>query len=287
VIVAVLSGKGGTGKTTVAVNLALSIGEELCFLDCDVEEPNAHLLLHPKISKTTPVYLPVPVFQEGKCNSCGRCVEVCAYNALALIGDAVLVFAEMCHGCGGCTYFCPTGALTEGQREIGVITEGRAGKVIFGGGRLRVGEALVPPLIKNLRRREWGTAHTIIDCPPGASCPVVHAVRGVDFGLVVTEPTPFGRHDLEVVVAMLDLLGIAAGVVINKADLGDSGVRDFCRERGLPVLAEIPFDLEIARAGAAGTPFTERLPAWRDAFHALWREIGGIVGRARDRGAQR
>lgn len=286
-IVAVLSGKGGTGKTTVAANLALSLGQELCFLDCDVEEPNAHLLLHPEITETTPVYLPVPVFQPGKCDGCGRCVAVCAYHALALIGKSVLVFAEMCHGCGGCIYFCPTGALTEGQREIGLITAGRAERIVFAGGRLRVGEALVPPLIKALRQQDWGLKDTIIDCPPGASCPVVHAVRGADFGLIVTEPTPFGQHDLAVVAELLRTLKIPCGVVINKADLGNTEVQDFCRARGIPVLAEIPFAGEIARCYAAGLPFTERLPAWRDTLRHLWFEIGRLVASGGDRGPQR
>jgi MinD superfamily P-loop ATPase len=273
VILAVASGKGGTGKTTFAANLALSLEQEICFLDCDVEEPNAHLLLHPQITAAEPVFLPVPEYRPEKCTGCGTCVEICAYSALALIGESVMTFTEMCHGCGGCIYFCPTGALTEGRREIGVIEEGSVGKLFFAQGRLKVGEALVPPVIKALRRKSPKGTPTIVDCPPGTSCPVIQAVRGADFCVVVTEPTPFGQHDLDIAADMLKVLGIPFGVLINRADLGDAGVKNYCRERDISILAELPFDREIARCFAAGIAFTERFPRWRGVFREIWEKI--------------
>lgn len=284
-IIAVASGKGGTGKTTVAVNLALARGEGVTLLDCDVEEPNAHLLLQPEITAGEPVYLPVPVFAADRCNRCGRCVEVCAYNALALVGKELLVFEGLCHGCGGCIHFCPTGALQEGRREIGVIERGRAGAVAFAHGKLRPGEALAPPIIKALRRNTATDTVTVVDCPPGTSCPVVQAVRGVDYCLVVTEPTPFGQHDLEAVTGMLAVLSVPYGVIINRADLGDGAVEDFCRDQGIPVLGKIPFDYRIARCFATGTPFIKEMPAWEKTFARWWREIEEVVAGARNRGA--
>ncbi|MEW5763077.1 MAG: ATP-binding protein [Bacillota bacterium] len=285
-IVAVASGKGGTGKTTVAVNLALACRDRVGFLDCDVEEPNAHLLLHPEIREREPVYFPVPVFAAGKCDRCGRCVEVCTYNALALVGRELMIFEGLCHGCGGCLHFCPTGALTEGRREIGIIERGRTGTVLFAHGKLRPGEALAPPVIKALRRNAPAGKFTVIDCPPGTACPVVAAVRGADYCLVVTEPTPFGQHDLEAVTRMLALLGIPYGVIINRADLGDGAVEDFCRDRGIPILGKIPFDRRIASSFAAGKPFIKELPEWRETFARWWDRIEGEVpARAGNRGA--
>lgn len=277
-IIAVASGKGGTGKTTVAVNLALARGKgPVQFLDCDVEEPNAHLLLHPEVVSSEPVSLAVPVFDAGKCSECRRCVEVCAYNALALVGKELMIFEGLCHGCGGCMYFCPEKALTEGRREIGVIERGRADSVSFAHGRLKPGEALAPPIISALRRGAAKEMDTILDCPPGTSCPVIQAVRGVDYCLVVTEPTPFGQHDLEAMVGVLDVLGVPHGVVINRADLGDGGVEDFCRERKIPLHGRIPFDRKIARCFTTGKPLIQEMPELKKVFTHLWDELEGAV----------
>ncbi|MGO0122546.1 P-loop NTPase [Desulfothermobacter acidiphilus] len=271
-ILAVASGKGGVGKTTVAVNLALAADEELTLMDADVEEPNSHLLLKPVIENEIPVPLMVPVFHRDRCTGCGRCVEVCAYHALALIEREVLIFDKLCHACGGCVYFCPETALTEGERTIGWLREGHAGQIRFLQGEIVVGEALAVPVIKALRSRR-GKNLTLIDCPPGTSCPVIQAVRGADYCLVVTEPTPFGYHDLRLLVEMLKVLEVPAGVIINRADLGDDEVEAYCRQENLPVLLKIPFDPEIAHSFAAGTPLVTQSPRWRQIFAELWRKL--------------
>lgn len=282
-IVAVASGKGGTGKTTVAVSLALTRAKRVQFLDCDVEEPNAHLLLHPQMVSSEPVQLLVPVYDAGKCTRCGRCVEACVYNALALVGGELMIFESLCHGCSGCVYFCAEKALREGRREIGVVERGRAGAISFAHGKLRLGEALVPPVIAAVRRSGAAadeSVDTVLDCPPGTSCPAIQAVRGVDYCLVVTEPTPFGQHDLEVVVNVLRVLHVPHGVLINRADLGDEEVENFCRAWDIPVLAKIPFDPKIARCFTTGTPFINEMPEWKKRFTRLWSEIKGVVARA-------
>lgn len=274
----IASGKGGTGKTTVAVNLALVLQEEnkVQLLDCDVEEPNAHLFLKPEIQMSKPAGIPVPEVNRDRCSFCGRCAEICAFNALAVIKENVLVFAELCHGCGGCAYFCPEQAITEVDRSIGVVESGTAYGLAFGHGRLNPGEAMSPPLIYAVKQLIDPDAITVIDAPPGTSCPVVAAVKGCDFCLLVTEPTPFGLNDLDLAFQMVDKLGVTAGVVINRCDIGDGRVEEYCRNVGLPVLLQIPWDRELAALYARGEPAALSRPAWRKPFRELFERITAL-----------
>lgn len=277
-IISVASGKGGTGKTTVAVNLALALAEteSVCFMDCDVEEPNAHLFLKPVLEGSAKVTVPVPVVDEEQCNGCGRCGEICAFNAILPLGKHVLTFPELCHGCGGCALLCPTGAVTEEPLEIGVVEWGHAGPISHIHGRLKIGSPLAPPVVKavkNHTQKRPEDAVSIIDAPPGTSCPVVASVSGSDFCLLVTEPTPFGFHDLTLAVDMVRELGVNFGVVINRAGLGNGGLVDYCKEENIPILAEIPFDRKYAKCYAKGGRLVEEYPEIREIFQDLWHAV--------------
>ena len=274
-IISVASGKGGTGKTLIATSLALSLGNgtEVQFLDCDVEEPNAHIFLKPVIERREPVSIPIPQIDEQKCTFCGKCAEVCAYNALAVLKDRVLVFPELCHGCGACSYLCPEDAISEVEREIGVVEVGRSKQIEFIHGRLAVGEAMAPPVIRKVKEHVDPEKTVIIDVSPGTSCPVVEAVEGSDFCLLVTEPTPFGLNDLTLAVETVKKLNIPRGVVINRAGVGDRKVDEYCEEEGIPLLLHIPLDTRIARLYSQGVPLVEGMPEWRDAFLKLAEDI--------------
>lgn len=278
-ILSVASGKGGTGKTTVAVNLALALNhdKELKFVDCDVEEPNTEIFLKPNFTNFEAVSIPVPKINEEICNYCGRCAEICAFNALVVLKDNIMVFSELCHGCGGCAYFCPEKAIEEVPREIGVLEEGTAFGFEFLHGRLNTGEAMSPPLIKALKDRIDLKKRVIIDAPPGTSCPAVTTVQESDFCLLVTEPTPFGLNDLELAVQMLKKLEIPAGVLINRSDTGDNCIEEYCRKEGLPVLMQIPWDLELARLYARGEPVVPNSSSWKNRFNKLWEKIEAAV----------
>ena len=359
-IVAVASGKGGTGKTTVATALAIAVAslrQEGCgnnprvvLMDCDVEEPNAHLYLDPIIDKRQDVGVPTPVVDLEKCNFCRRCSEVCTYHAIAVLGKDVLVFPELCHGCGSCSLNCPCRAITEEMRPIGAIEKGKAGEVIFARGTLNVGEAMAAPVIRQLKKqlvfRQTGpdrsleasagsaggspagdrrtevyplppgsiapsneaegdkllpyvsglpesrppAAHrdqiggasieaekdslVILDAPPGTSCPVVECLQGSDYALMVTEPTPFGLHDLKMAVEVArDKLKLRVGVVINRDGVGDDRVEMYCREEGIPVLMRIPLDRRIAEACSLGLPLPLALPEYQQPFIDLYHRI--------------
>jgi MinD superfamily P-loop ATPase len=279
VIISVASGKGGTGKTLVVTSLALSLKEQgsVQLLDCDVEEPNAHILLKPTFEWVKPVSIPVPQVDEGKCTHCGKCAEVCAYNAIAVLREKVLVFPELCHGCGACSYLCPEDAISEVGREIGVVEIGRSGDIEFIQGRLSVGEAMAPPVIRKVKEHTDSEKVVLIDVAPGTSCPVIEAIKGSDFCLLVTEPTPFGLNDLGLAVETVGKLNIPCGVVLNRAGIGDGRVGDFCSEEGIPVLLRIPLDTEVAKLYSRGIPLVEGIRQWQEAFLKLFHDIELIV----------
>jgi MinD superfamily P-loop ATPase len=287
-IISVASGKGGTGKTLVATSLALSLKDshKVRLLDCDVEEPNAHVFIKPAIASSQAVLIPVPRVDEEKCTLCGKCAEVCAYNAIAVLGEHVLTFDQLCHGCGACSYLCPEKAISEEPRETGVVERGRADGLEFVHGRLTVGEAMAPPVIRRVKEHINNDDAVIIDVPPGTSCPVVEAVKDSDFCLLVTEPTPFGLNDLVLAVETMRELNIPCGVVLNRAGVGDAKVEEYCRKENIPVLLTIPLDTEIARLYSQGVPLVEGMPEWKDSFRQLFDSIREIVDE-RDRSLKR
>jgi MinD superfamily P-loop ATPase len=273
-IISVASGKGGTGKTTVATNLALFLAsdksDQVRFLDCDVEEPNAHIFLKPKIERKLPVSLPVPQVDRQQCTFCGECAKVCAYNAIVVLKKEVLTFPELCHGCGGCSLLCPEHAISEKERPIGVLEEGRAGSIEFIQGRLNIGEPMATPLIRAVKKTINPEGITLIDVPPGTSCPVIESIKGSDFCLLVTEPTPFGLHDLKLAVELLKELKIKHGVLINRAGIGDVEVKRYCEKEEVTIMAEIPFEREIAVLYSSGIPLWTNGDRYRKIFRDLW-----------------
>jgi MinD superfamily P-loop ATPase len=282
-IISVASGKGGTGKTLVATSLALSLSDnyKVQLLDCDVEEPNANILLHLAVNQRQPVYIPIPTVDEAKCTYCGKCAEVCAYNAIAVVKEKVLVFPELCHGCGSCSYLCPDSAITEEGREVGVVERGDSGNLELIQGKLNVGEAMAPPVIREVKKYIDPANIVIIDVPPGTSCPVVEAVEESDFCLLVTEPTPFGLNDLSLAVEVVRKLGISCGVVINRVGIGGEEVERYCHQEGIPILLRIPLDRNIAMLYSQGTPLIEGMPRWREEFLRLFQEIKKIIAASR------
>jgi MinD superfamily P-loop ATPase len=269
--IAIASGKGGTGKTTVAVNLASALaarGLDVGYLDCDVEEPNGHLFLRPRIESSARVAIPVPVVDEATCTACGLCAKVCEYHAIAVL-EKPLVFPELCHGCGGCALACPANAIREEPRAIGVVETGMADAVHFVQGRLNVGEAMALPLIRAVRQKARPTGVTLLDAPPGTACPVLATVRGAHYVLLVTEPTPFGLHDLRLAVAMVRQLGLPCAVVVNRADAGDDRVGAYCQSESLEVLAELPDERRAAEACSRGALLVEAFSEWRRRIERL------------------
>ena len=276
-IISIASGKGGTGKTTVATNLALSLGSNVQLLDCDVEQPNAHLFIHPVFDCTDTVTTPVPEIDMDKCTLCGKCAGICEYKAIVVVAETVLAFDELCHSCGGCMAVCPEKAITEKGRELGVIQKGHRNGIEFLHGKLRVGEAMSPPLIKAVLSYRDPAKPTIVDAPPGTSCPVIEAMKPADFVLLVTEPTPFGLYDLKLAVGAAKILDIPCGLVINRCDMGDEKVKAYAADENLPILMEIPFDRRIAEAYSRGDMIVDAMPEWKGKFRELYEKIKNIL----------
>jgi MinD superfamily P-loop ATPase len=276
--IAVASGKGGTGKTMVATSLAASLAPDfnICFLDCDVEAPNAHLFLKPDIDRALPAVIQLPDIDRACCTLCGRCTQVCEYNALAKIGTTIMVFPQLCHGCGSCTRLCPEEAIREVPRQIGTISRGKtADGSAYGMGELSISEPMPTPVINQLKSAfsDDDADLTIIDSPPGASCSVVAAVHDADFVLLVTEPTPFGWHDLKQMLGVLSQTGTPAGVIVNREGIGDTPIENNLSKHGIPILLKIPFQVEIAEGLAAGKLLTDILPEYKTRVTDLFQNI--------------
>jgi MinD superfamily P-loop ATPase len=274
--IAIASGKGGTGKTTIATNLAVSLsqaGRAVQYLDCDVEEPNGHIFLKPHIDSVEEVTVGVPQVDESRCIGCGRCGQLCQYSAIICIQKHVLTFEQLCHSCGGCIAICPQAAIVEKQRKIGVVEYGGVDGVAFGHGKLDIGAIQTPALIRHVRHGVKEDAVVILDAPPGTSCPVIEAVKGTDYVLLVTEPTPFGLNDLELAVGMVRALKLPFAVVINRCDMGDNSVEQYCQREAIAVAMKIPNDRKIAEAYSRGTMMVDVRPEYVAEFRRLYERI--------------
>ncbi|MFH2124241.1 MAG: ATP-binding protein [Pseudomonadota bacterium] len=271
--IAVASGKGGTGKTIVSTSLALCAPGPVQYLDCDVEEPNGHIFLKPDLTASERCAVIIPQILEEKCTYCGKCRDICRFNAITLFANTIMTFPEMCHSCLGCFRVCPEDAIARSEREIGMLESGMAGNISFVHGRMRVGEAMGVPLLKAVKKKAEPKALVILDAPPGTSCPFVEAISDADYVILVTEPTPFGLHDLKLAAEVLVNFSKPCGVIINRADLGDDRVEEWCRQEQIPVLLQIPFDRKIAEGYARGQALVEARPDLRPALQALIEEI--------------
>jgi MinD superfamily P-loop ATPase len=275
-IIAVASGKGGTGKTTISTNLAMSLartGKQVQYIDCDVEEPNGHIFLKPVIESTEDVTVGVPEVDLKKCTGCGKCGQLCQYSAILCVKNSVLVFEQLCHSCGGCMAICPAKAITEKQRKIGIAEFGSSNGIAFGHGKLDIGAIQSPAVIRYVKRKIKNNSIVILDAPPGTSCPVIEAVKGSDFVLLVTEPTPFGLNDLELAVGVVRELKLPFAVVINRSDIGDDAVVKYCRQENIEVLIQIPNDRKIAESYSRGVMIVEAMPDYRQKFMKLYEDI--------------
>ncbi len=271
--IAVASGKGGTGKTTLSTSLALCGTGTVQYLDCDVEEPNGHIFLNPQLTESETVYLTIPEIIEENCTACGKCRDICKFNAIGQFGKTVMTFPDLCHSCLGCFLVCEENALLKKKREIGVMEKGMAGDIIFTHGRMRVGEAMAIPLLQAVKKTADPHNLAILDAPPGTSCPFVETAIDSDYVILITEPTPFGHHDLKLAAKALDNLGKPYGVIINRSDIGDDRVEKWCAQQQVPLLLKIPFSKAIAKGYAHGTPMITTLPELREPLTQILRKI--------------
>ena len=271
-IVSIASGKGGTGKTTVSTNLAL-ITESCQFIDCDVEEPNANIFLKTKIANSEDVTVSYPEIVKEKCDFCGKCSDFCAYNAIAVVPSKVLVFPELCHSCGGCELVCPRDAVNWYNRVIGKVEHGQTKNIDFYQGLLNIGEMQAIPVIKALKRKVDKNKDVIIDVPPGTSCPVIESIGGSDYCILVTEPTPFGLHDLKLAVEVVRHLGIPFGVIINRDGVGDNEVEIYCKSENVPIILKIPERQKIANLYSKGIALVDEVYEWREMFGQVFSRI--------------
>ncbi len=270
--IAIASGKGGTGKTTVAVNMAMicaEMGQKVTYADCDVEEPNGHLFLKPSIQKTETVSVLVPEVDSDLCDGCGKCGEICNFSAIVVLVGKPMTFPGLCHSCGGCSLVCGSKAIKEVKREVGVMETGYVGDCIYQAGKLRIGEAMATPLIREVKKTIPEDGHVIIDAPPGTSCPVIETVKESDLVLLVTEPTPFGLNDLKLAIDMVRKLELQYVVLLNRAGLGDDCIHEYCREEAIELIAEIPDDRKIAEAYSRGELLIHALPEYRALFEGI------------------
>jgi len=271
-IISVASGKGGTGKTTVATNLALSLGN-VQFFDCDVEEPNANIFIKSEIKGSKEVTIKIPEIDKTKCDYCGKCSDFCAYNALAVVPSNILVFPELCHSCGGCELVCPKGAINWYERVIGKVEYGHTNGIDFYHGLLNVGEMQAIPVIKALKKKVDKSKNVVIDVPPGTSCPVIESIGGSDYCILVTEPTPFGLHDLKLAVEVVRHLNIPFGVIINRDDIGDKKVEAYCRKENITILLKIPERRKIANLYSKGIALVSESYEWHEMFGQVYNQI--------------
>jgi len=276
-VVAIASGKGGTGKTMLATNLAHVLaknGRQVQLLDCDVEAPNSHLFLKSHVWHEEPVEILVPNVDEKKCTLCGKCAKVCEFNAIGVFGSSVLVFNELCHACGGCSLACPVNAISEVGHQTGTLKYGSVNDNLeLISGELNIGEAKAPPVIAAVKKKRQSGRLAIIDAPPGTSCPVVESVRDADFVVLVTEPTPFGLHDLKLTVDLMRKLHRQFGVVVNRSTIGDNRITEYCNKENVPVLTEIPYRRDIAEAYSTGELLTKVLPDYEKRFIRLYENV--------------
>jgi MinD superfamily P-loop ATPase len=272
--IAIASGKGGTGKTTVSASLVSVWPDPVAAMDLDVEEPNLHLFLNPQIDGRETALMEVPEVDESKCNRCRACADICQFKAISVFGSIIMTFPEMCHGCGGCFAVCREDAISTGSRELGEVAWGKSGDNPFIMGRLRVGEAMSPPLMRHVKGKraeieDSGDRDLIIDSPPGVSCPAVNAVMDSDAILLVTEPTPFGLYDLKLAHDAFSPLGKPMAVIVNRAGIGDRSTYDYCGSTGLNIIAEIPYDRKIAEMYSNGLVLAEASDRLRTIFEDL------------------